>query len=91
MPELPEVETTVRGLARILDGETLTRVTTHRADLRRPFPPGLAQMADQFRDYLAPNTFKAIEELGSKGSATIGDIDGVRRLLATHQLVVAAK
>lgn len=44
MPELPEVETTVRGLARILDGETLTRVTTHRADLRRPFPPELAQV-----------------------------------------------
>lgn len=40
-----------------------------------------ALMADQFRDYLAPNTFKAIEELGVKGAATIGDIDGVRRLL----------
>ncbi|MBA3054723.1 MAG: bifunctional DNA-formamidopyrimidine glycosylase/DNA-(apurinic or apyrimidinic site) lyase [Sphingomonadales bacterium] len=44
MPELPEVETTVRGLARYLEGETLARVTTHRADLRRPFPPELAQM-----------------------------------------------
>jgi formamidopyrimidine-DNA glycosylase len=44
MPELPEVETTVRGLARILDGEVLARVTTRRADLRRPFPPELAQV-----------------------------------------------
>ena len=44
MPELPEVETTVRGLARYLDGEVLARVTTHRADLRRPFPPELAQV-----------------------------------------------
>jgi len=44
MPELPEVETTVRGLARYLDGETLTRVVTRRADLRRPFPPELAQV-----------------------------------------------
>ncbi|MES2494043.1 MAG: bifunctional DNA-formamidopyrimidine glycosylase/DNA-(apurinic or apyrimidinic site) lyase [Pseudomonadota bacterium] len=43
MPELPEVETTVRGLARFLDGATLARVTTHRPDLRRPFPPGLVQ------------------------------------------------
>ena len=43
MPELPEVETTVRGLAHFLDGARLTRVTTHRADLRRPFPAGLAQ------------------------------------------------
>ena len=43
MPELPEVETTVRGMARYLEGERLNRVTLHRADLRRPFPPGLVQ------------------------------------------------
>ena len=43
MPELPEVETTVRGLARYLDGARLTRVTLHRSDLRRPFPAGLVQ------------------------------------------------
>lgn len=43
MPELPEVETTVRGLASVLDGQTLARVTLHRADLRRPFPEGLVQ------------------------------------------------
>ena len=44
MPELPEVETTVRGLARYLDGERLARVETRRADLRRPFPPELVQV-----------------------------------------------
>jgi formamidopyrimidine-DNA glycosylase len=43
MPELPEVETTVRGLAQHLEGERLTRVAVNRADLRRPFPPGLVQ------------------------------------------------
>jgi formamidopyrimidine-DNA glycosylase len=43
MPELPEVETTVRGLARYLDGERLVRVNPRRADLRRPFPPDLVQ------------------------------------------------
>ena len=43
MPELPEVETTVRGLARYLEGERIVRVTLNRADLRRPFPPGLVQ------------------------------------------------
>lgn len=43
MPELPEVETTVRGLARYLDGERIARVETRRADLRRPFPPQLVQ------------------------------------------------
>ncbi len=43
MPELPEVETTVRGLASVLDGRRLTRVETRRADLRRAFPVDLRQ------------------------------------------------
>ena len=43
MPELPEVETTVRGLARVLDGVRIVRAEVRRADLRRPFPPGLVQ------------------------------------------------
>ena len=43
MPELPEVETTVRGLASVLDGQVITRVAVNRADLRRPFPVDLAQ------------------------------------------------
>ncbi|MBC7159511.1 MAG: bifunctional DNA-formamidopyrimidine glycosylase/DNA-(apurinic or apyrimidinic site) lyase [Porphyrobacter sp.] len=43
MPELPEVETTVRGLASVLDGARILRVETRRADLRVPFPPDLVQ------------------------------------------------
>jgi len=43
MPELPEVETTVRGLARYLEGERITRVAVNRPDLRRPFPADLVQ------------------------------------------------
>ena len=43
MPELPEVETTVRGLARYLEGERIARVAVNRPDLRRPFPPSLVQ------------------------------------------------
>ena len=43
MPELPEVETTVRGLARVLDGERIARVAVNRADLRRAFPADLVQ------------------------------------------------
>lgn len=43
MPELPEVETTVRGLAPILEGRRLTQVETRRADLRRAFPADLRQ------------------------------------------------
>ena len=43
MPELPEVETTVRGLRRVLEGRRLSRVELRRADLRRAFPDGLVQ------------------------------------------------
>lgn len=43
MPELPEVETTVRGLATVLDGQVIRSIRVNRADLRRPFPVDLAQ------------------------------------------------
>jgi formamidopyrimidine-DNA glycosylase len=43
MPELPEVETTVRGLESVLAGRVLTRVEPRRADLRRAFPHDLRQ------------------------------------------------
>lgn len=43
MPELPEVETVMRGLAGLLQGRVLTMAATHRAGMRWPFPPGLAQ------------------------------------------------
>ncbi len=43
MPELPEVETTVRGLAKVLEGRRIARVEARRADLRRSFPKDLGQ------------------------------------------------
>ena len=43
MPELPEVETVMRGLQAVLQGRVLRRVQVHRPDLRWPFPPGLAR------------------------------------------------
>jgi len=43
MPELPEVETTVRGLRAVLEGRRLTRVELRRQDLRRAFPADLGQ------------------------------------------------
>src|SRR6476469_9297007 len=43
MPELPEVETTVRGLRPFLEAHTLKSVETRRGDLRRPFPVDLRQ------------------------------------------------
>jgi len=43
MPELPEVETTVRGLRPILEGQVLTLVEARRADIRRAIPADLRQ------------------------------------------------
>jgi formamidopyrimidine-DNA glycosylase len=43
MPELPEVETTVRGLEPVLLGQRLIRVEPRRANLRRPIPVDLRQ------------------------------------------------
>ena len=42
MPELPEVETVCRGLARALEGRRIVRVEVRRPGLRLPFPADLA-------------------------------------------------
>jgi formamidopyrimidine-DNA glycosylase len=43
VPELPEVETTVRGLEKVLLGRRIARVELRRPDLRRAFPADLGQ------------------------------------------------
>lgn len=43
MPELPEVETVMRGLEPVWLGQTFARIVLNRGDLRRPFPDGLGQ------------------------------------------------
>jgi formamidopyrimidine-DNA glycosylase len=42
MPELPEVETVMRGLALRLEGRRIRSASLSRGDLRRAIPPGLA-------------------------------------------------
>ena len=42
MPELPEVETVMRGLQGRLEGRVIRRADVRRADLRWALPPGLA-------------------------------------------------
>lgn len=44
MPELPEVETVRRGLEPALVDQRVKTVRLNRADLRFPFPPGLAEI-----------------------------------------------
>ncbi len=41
MPELPEVETVMRGLRGRLEGRVIVRAAVNRADLRWALPPGL--------------------------------------------------
>jgi formamidopyrimidine-DNA glycosylase len=43
MPELPEVETTRRGIAPHVEGRRITAVTLRRAGLRWPFPAALRE------------------------------------------------
>jgi formamidopyrimidine-DNA glycosylase len=43
LPELPEVETVRRGLAPVLEGRRLARVTCHRPDLRFALPERMAE------------------------------------------------
>lgn len=42
MPELPEVETVRRGLVPVMQGAVIAEAKVNRADLRWPFPSGMA-------------------------------------------------
>lgn len=44
MPELPEVETTCRGLAGVFEGRRLVHVDVRRPNMRIPFPKNLAKI-----------------------------------------------
>src|SRR5207342_2534822 len=81
MPELPEVETTRRGLAPHLEGRRVTAVTLRRPDLRWPIPPEVAeqlpgQRIDAIRrraKYLLLDTTagSALLHLGMSGSLRV--------------------
>ncbi|NKB20459.1 MAG: bifunctional DNA-formamidopyrimidine glycosylase/DNA-(apurinic or apyrimidinic site) lyase [Alphaproteobacteria bacterium] len=43
MPELPEVETVRRGLAKAMEGRRINQVVVRRTDLRRPLPENFAE------------------------------------------------
>jgi formamidopyrimidine-DNA glycosylase len=65
MPELPEVETVRRGLARKMSGRRILRAELRRPDLRRPFPPTLAERLDGAR----------IGALGRRGKYILIELD----------------
>ncbi|MGL5735891.1 MAG: bifunctional DNA-formamidopyrimidine glycosylase/DNA-(apurinic or apyrimidinic site) lyase [Beijerinckiaceae bacterium] len=65
MPELPEVETVMRGLQPAMEGATLTRVEQRRRDLRFPLP-------DRFADRL---TGRRITALSRRAKYVLADLD----------------
>lgn len=81
MPELPEVETTRRGLAPHVEGRRVTTVTLRRPDLRWPIPPEIherlpGQRIDAVRrraKYLLLDTAagSALLHLGMSGSLRV--------------------
>ncbi len=71
MPELPEVETIRRSLERAMPGRRIKAARTHRGDLRRPFPPELAQRI----------TGRKIEKLDRRAKYLVIVLDGGLDLL----------
>lgn len=84
MPELPEVETVVRGLKSRIEGKRLLRLTLRRPDLRRAIPKGLAAKVEGRRVNRVDRRAKyillhldddgvLIVHLGMSGRLTLGD------------------
>src|SRR5690554_3188118 len=46
MPELPEVETTRRGIATIMPGQPLRQLKVHEPRMRWPVPSGLSALVN---------------------------------------------
>ena len=65
MPELPEVETVRRGLALRISGRRILQAELRRPDLRRPFPPALADRLNGAR----------IGALGRRGKYILIELD----------------
>lgn len=72
MPELPEVETVARGLAKVLLGRTIVNALVRRPDLRQPFPKGLA----------ARLKGQKIERIGRRAKYLLIDLSGGDTLIA---------
>ncbi len=71
MPELPEVETMMRGLKPVLEGRRLTKVELRRGGLRFPFP-------DNFVTRLEGRT---IRSLARRAKYIVATLDGEDSLL----------
>lgn len=71
MPELPEVETVMRGLAPVMEGQVIARADVNRPDLRWPFPPGMARRL----------TDRTVLKLRRRSKYILADLDSGETLL----------
>ena len=71
MPELPEVETVLRGLEPAMAGARFTRVEQRRKDLRFPFPARFAERLEG----------RAIESLSRRAKYLLLEIEGGETLV----------
>lgn len=104
MPELPEVETVMRGLTPAMKGAILARLDLHRPNLRYPFPAGMAKTLEGHKisglsrraKYLMihfDNGMTLVGHLGMSGSYrveddTVGRFHHARSKNTTHDHVV---
>ena len=72
MPELPEVETTRRGLVPVLEGHRIAQAVAHRHDLRWPLP----------RNFATRLTGRQIEKLERRGKYLLAALDDDVTLIA---------
>lgn len=71
MPELPEVETVMRGLSGVLIGRSFRHVEVRRAGLRFPFPTGFAERL----------TGRRVERMSRRAKYILCGLDGGESLL----------
>src|SRR5690606_693291 len=89
MPELPEVETTRRGIATVMPGRPLRQLVVHEPRMRWPIPADLAsrvagkviQSCERRGKYLLLNFEHGsmIVHLGMSGSLRSAPLDETRR------------
>ena len=71
MPELPEVETVCRGLEKVYQGQTITKIEYRRPNLRLPLPADLPKLA----------TRKKITKIYRRAKYALMDISGGHTIL----------
>jgi len=97
MPELPEVETVRRGLASVLEGRRIVRVSARRPDLRFPLPRGFVKRVegrrveevDRRAKFLLVRLEGGLVLIGHLGmSGRIAVYEGAPPRLAAHDHIV---